>query len=97
MLRRVWGPRFPGVRFQFGPADSVDFFRGLNWREVLFRASQDDDKRLKRAPRTSLLSRVVLWLSPAAFREEIRRLSGIALFARDDACESVSIENETQS
>lgn len=84
MLRRVWGPRFPGANFQFAPADSADFFGRLHWREVLFRASQEEDKRLKRGPRTSLLSRVVLWLAPAAFREEIRRLSGIALLARDD-------------
>lgn len=85
MLQRVWGPRFKGVRFQFAPADSADFFRRLNWHEVLFRSSQEEDKRLKRAPRASLLSRVVLWLSPAAFREEMRRLSGIALLARDEA------------
>jgi methyltransferase (TIGR00027 family) len=83
MLQRVWGPRFPGVRFQFAPADSTEFFRRLNWCEVLFRSSQEEDKRLKRAPRSSLLSRVVLWLSPAAFREEMRRLSGIALLGRD--------------
>jgi O-methyltransferase involved in polyketide biosynthesis len=83
MLQRVWGPRFPGAKFQFAPADSADFFRRLNWREVLFRSSQEEDKRFKRAPRTSLLSRVVTWLSPAAFREEMRRLAGIALLTRD--------------
>jgi hypothetical protein len=83
MLQRVWGPRFPGAKFQFAPADSADFFRRLHWREVLFRSSQDEDKRFKRAPKTSLLSRVVLRLAPAAFREEMRRISGIALLARD--------------
>jgi methyltransferase (TIGR00027 family) len=83
MLQWVWGPRFPGAKFQFAPPDSADFFRRLHWREVLFRSSRDEDKRLKRAPKTSLLSRVVLWLSPAAFRAEMRRLSGIALLARD--------------
>ena len=85
MLQRVWGPKFPGAKFQFAPADSADFFRRLNWFEVLFRSSQEEDKRLKRAPRASLLSHVVLWLSPAAFREEMRRLSGIALLTRDGA------------
>jgi methyltransferase (TIGR00027 family) len=85
MLQRVWGPRFPGAKFQFAPADSADFFQRLNWREVLFRSSQEEDKRLKRGPRAPLLSRVVLWLSPASFREEMRRLSGIALLARDEA------------
>lgn len=104
MLQRVWGPRFPGAKFQFAPPDSADFFRRLHWREVLFRSSQEDDKRLERAPKTSLLSRVVLWLSPAAFRAEMRRLSGIALLTRDDAPQSpsrthsaIAIENETQS
>jgi methyltransferase (TIGR00027 family) len=85
MLQRVWGPRLPGAKFQFGPADSVDFFGRLGWREVSFRSMQEEDKRLNRATRVSLLSRIILWLSSDAFREEMRRLSIIALLERDKA------------
>jgi methyltransferase (TIGR00027 family) len=83
MLRREWGPRFPGARFQFGPADSADFFGRLGWREVSFRSMQEEDQRLNRATKAPLLSRLMLWLASDAFREEIRRLSVIALLERD--------------
>ena len=83
MLRQVWGPRFPGAKFQFGPADSADFFGRLGWREVSFRSMQQEDKRLNRATKAPLLSRIALWLSSDAFREEIRRLSIIALLEND--------------
>jgi len=40
---------------------------------------QQEDKRLNRATKAPLLSRMTLWLSSDAFREETRRLSVIAL------------------
>ena len=83
MLQRVWGPRFPGARFEFGPAGSADFFGRLGWREVSFRSMQEEDRRLNRATKAPLLSRIMLWLSSDAFREEIRRLSVIALLEND--------------
>jgi len=83
MLQRVWGPRLRGATFQFGPADSVDFFRRLGWRELSFRSSQQEARRLHRSTPGTLLSRLLLLLSSAALREEFRRLSGVALLARD--------------
>jgi hypothetical protein len=44
---------------------------------------QEEDKRLKRATQVPLLSRLMLGLSSAAFREEIRRLSVITLLEKD--------------
>jgi methyltransferase (TIGR00027 family) len=88
MLRTVWGPKLRGAQFQFGPADSSDFFQRLGWRELLFRSSQEEARRLKRGTRVTLLSRLMLLLSSAAFREEIRRLSGVTLLARDTAPQS---------
>jgi O-methyltransferase involved in polyketide biosynthesis len=67
-----------------GPRDSPDFFRRLGWREVLFRSSHDEAKRLNRGAPMPLLSRILLRLSPASVRAEFRRLSGIALLERDD-------------
>jgi methyltransferase (TIGR00027 family) len=85
MLRRVWGPRLRGAEFRFGPADSVDFFSRLGWRELSFHSSQEEARRLRRATPTPLLSRIMLMLSSASFREEFRRLSGVALLARHTA------------
>lgn len=83
MLRRVWGPRLRGAEFQFAPADSAGFFAPLGWREHLFRSSRDEAKRLNRSTPTPLLSRIMLKLSSDSFKEEFRRLSGVALLARD--------------
>jgi O-methyltransferase involved in polyketide biosynthesis len=85
MLRRVWEPRLRGARFRFAPADSVAFFARLGWREQSFHSSQEEARRLNRSTRTPLLSRLALMLASNSFREEFRRLSGVALLARDTA------------
>lgn len=84
MLQRVWGPMFRDARFQFGPRDSVGFFQKLGWREESFRSSREEAARLNRDTPMPLLSRVLLRLSSASFREEFRRLSGVAVLARAD-------------
>jgi len=85
MLQRVWGPRLRGAEFRFGPPDSVDFFERLGWCELAFRSSQEEARRLRRSTPTPLLSRIMLALSSASVREEFRRLTGVALLARDTA------------
>ena len=85
MLRRVWEPRLRGVQFRFAPADSVAFFARLGWREQSFHSSQEEARRLNRSTRIPLLSRLALMLASNSFREEFRRLSGVALLARDTA------------
>jgi methyltransferase (TIGR00027 family) len=82
MLRRVWGPMLRGAAFQFGPTDSVEFFRQLGWHELLFCSSQVEARRLHRRTPMPLLSRLLLLLSSPARREEFKRLSGVALLAR---------------
>ena len=82
MLRRVWGPMLRGAAFQFGPADSVEFFRQLGWHEVLFCSSQVEARRLHRGTSMPLLTRLLLLLSPAARREEFKRLSDVAMLAQ---------------
>jgi methyltransferase (TIGR00027 family) len=83
MLRHLWGPLLGNAQFQFGPEDAPGFFRSLGWRELLFRSSREESLRLHRAVPATLLSRLMLLLSPAATREEFRRLSGVAVFGRD--------------
>ena len=89
MLQRVWGPRLRGAKFQFGPADSVEFFAKLGWTELSFRSSQQEARRLRRAAPPTILSRLLMLFSPATVREEFRRLSGVALLGRDEALASV--------
>ena len=83
MLRRVWQGRLRHAEFQFAPADSVEFFSRLGWREHSFHSSQEEARRLKRVTPTPLLGRLVLMFASRSFREEFRRLSGVALLARD--------------
>jgi methyltransferase (TIGR00027 family) len=83
MLQRVWDPLMHGAKFQFGPADSIDFFDRLGWQEQLFRSSQEAARQLGRGTSATILSRLLLLFSSAARREEFRRLSGIALLAND--------------
>jgi methyltransferase (TIGR00027 family) len=83
MLRRVWEPKLRGAEFRFAPADSVGFFARLGWREHSFHSSQEEARRLNRAAPTPWFSRLALMLASNSFREEFRRLSGVALFARD--------------
>jgi hypothetical protein len=44
---------------------------------------QEEDRRLNRATKAPLLSRLMLWLASDAFREEMRRLSVISLLEAD--------------
>lgn len=83
MLRRVWQPRMGAAEFKFAPADSVAFFGRLGWREHSFHSSQEEARRLNRGTRTPWLSRLALMLAKDSFREEFRRLSGIAVLVRD--------------
>jgi O-methyltransferase involved in polyketide biosynthesis len=83
MLRRVWEVKLRGAQFHFAPADSVEFFARLGWREHSFHSSHEEARRLNRGTRTPLLSRLALMLASRSFREEFRRLSGVALLARD--------------
>jgi methyltransferase (TIGR00027 family) len=82
MMERSWGRLLQGSRFQFAPPDSATFFGELGWRETEFRSSQEEARRLGRAPNQPLLGRIVTALASARLREEIRRLSGCAVLAR---------------
>lgn len=81
-LRTVWAPVLRATEFHFGPRDSVDYFAGLGWREDMFYSADQEARRLKRAPRQGVLPWLFLKLGSNSFREEIRRLSGVAVLAR---------------
>ena len=41
-LREFWAPRMEVASFGFGPADSVDYFSRLGWREQAFYSLQEE-------------------------------------------------------
>ncbi len=83
-LDRSWSKPFAqgGAPFQFAPAEGTRFFEPLGWREVEWRSMWDESLRLKRTMRLAWLWAALGRLSPAAKREEARRMSGVALLER---------------
>jgi methyltransferase (TIGR00027 family) len=88
LLRQVWSVKLRADAFHFGPADSVRFFGKLGWQEESFHSSQEEARRLNRVPRNAWLVRLLSLLSTPSTREELRRLSGVAVMARDPAVHS---------
>jgi methyltransferase (TIGR00027 family) len=84
-LRQVWAVKLSADVFHFAPADSVRFFAKLGWQERSFHSSQEEARRLNRAPRIPWLARLITMLSTPSVREELRRLSGVVVMARDPA------------
>jgi methyltransferase (TIGR00027 family) len=82
MMERAWGSVLQGATFQFAPPDAASFFSAVGWCETEFRSSQEEARRLGRAASAPLVGRIVLALAPAKFKEEIRRLTGVAVLER---------------
>jgi methyltransferase (TIGR00027 family) len=84
-LAKSWGPIVAAGKapFQFGPAESTEFFRPHGWRELEWRAIFEESLRLKRTMRFARFWKLLGMLSPKQKREEFRRFSGIALLTRE--------------
>jgi methyltransferase (TIGR00027 family) len=84
-LQKRWGKQLEkgNAPFKFGPAEGTKFFEPLGWREAQYRSQLEEAHRLKREMPFMWLWRFIGRLSPAAKREEIRRMSGIVLFERN--------------
>ena len=85
-MKRKWGKAVEkgNAPFLFAPQEGADFFRQFGWKELAFRSSMVEARRLKREPRTAWLWRFVARLIPAKRREEMKRMAGILLLERDD-------------
>ena len=83
-VNRSWGDSMArgNAVFRFGPASGTAFFAPFGWREVEFRSTGDEARRLHREMRYMWLWRLLARLGPAQRREEIRRMSGIVLLER---------------
>lgn len=84
MLAKSWGPVVAAgnAPFQFGPAESTEFFRPHGWLELEWRAIFEEGLRLKRTMRFGRFFKLLGMLAPKKKREEFKRFSGIALLTR---------------
>lgn len=86
IMSRSWGKQVAkgNAPFQFAPAEGTAFFSTRGWREVEFRSSMDEARRLHREMRGSWLWRLLGRLRSAKVQEEFRRMSGIVLLERNN-------------
>jgi methyltransferase (TIGR00027 family) len=84
MMQRMWGKSSGNVNapFQFAPAENTKFFEPFGWREVEFRSSMEEARRLHREMSMMWLWRFLGRLRSAKVQETFKRFSGIVLFDR---------------
>lgn len=84
MLRKRWDKTLGKgcAKLQFAPAEGTAFFRRYGWKEVEFRSTWDESRRLKREMPMAWLWRLLSRFASAQRREAIRRMSGIVLLER---------------
>ena len=84
MMQRMWGKSQGNVNapFLFGPDENTKFFEPFGWREVEFRSSMDEARRLDREMSMMWLWRLLGRLRSRQVQEKFKRFSGIVLFDR---------------
>ncbi|HEY4217442.1 MAG TPA: class I SAM-dependent methyltransferase [Gemmatimonadaceae bacterium] len=85
MVEKSWGERLERANapFRFAPAEGTGFFTPFGWRETQFRSMMEEGRRLGRDMPKGWFWRTVARVAPADKREAMRRMSGIALLARE--------------
>jgi methyltransferase (TIGR00027 family) len=85
MMQRMWGKQANAAAapFRFAPAEGTAFFKPLGWREVEFRSTMDEARRLKREIRMMRFWRFLFRFYPAKVKEQFRRFAGVALLERE--------------
>lgn len=84
MMEKNWAPsvRAGNAPFLFGPADGPAFFAALGWREVEFRSSFEEGRRLGRTMSLGWLWAFLDRISPPARRAAFKRFSTIVRYQR---------------
>jgi methyltransferase (TIGR00027 family) len=84
IMERFWGRSMGNVNapFQFAPDENTKFFEPFGWREVEFRSSMEEARRLHREMSMMWLWRLLGRLRSAKVQEQYKRFSGIVLFDR---------------
>lgn len=81
IMRKYWGRDVERGQapFRFAPAEGTKFFERFGWREVVFRSTLEEARRLRREMRMMWLWRALSIFSSARRRAEFRRFSGMVL------------------
>ena len=89
-IQKTWGSALQrgNAPFQFAPEEGTKFFEPLGWREVSFRSTGEEARRLKREIRNAWIWRLMIAFYSAKRKEEMRRLAGNVLLERQGLEES---------
>jgi methyltransferase (TIGR00027 family) len=84
MMVRMWGSptEKANASFRFAPADGTAFFAPHGWRELTYRTTAEEARRLRREMKGMWFWRMVIALFPAKRRERFRRMSMIVMLER---------------
>jgi methyltransferase (TIGR00027 family) len=82
--QRSWGKDLQrgNAPFKFAPAENTKFFEPFGWKEVVFRSTGDDARRLKREMRFMWFWRFVMTFYPKRVKEQFKRFAGNVLLER---------------
>jgi len=82
--QRSWGKDLQrgNTPFKFAPAEGTRFFETSGWRELVYRPTCEDARRLNREMKGMWFWRFVMRFYPKRIREEFRRFSGNVLLER---------------
>jgi O-methyltransferase involved in polyketide biosynthesis len=85
-MQRSWGKRATegNAAFRFAPATGTKFFEPAGWRELEFRSSWTESRRLNRQMRGAWLWALIGMLSTKRQRRESERMAGVVLMGTAD-------------
>lgn len=84
MLRKRWAKSLEAgnANLQFAPSEGTEFFKPHGWKEIEFRSTWDESRRLRREMPLAGFWRLLSRFSPEAKRREISRMGGNVLLER---------------
>jgi hypothetical protein len=84
-VQKTWGSTVEKGKapFRFAPAEGTGFFKPLGWREVEFRSTGEEARRLNREMRGAWLWRLISAFYSAERKEQMRRMSSLVLLERE--------------
>jgi methyltransferase (TIGR00027 family) len=84
MAAKMWGHSLEAANapFKFGPAEGTAFFEPMGWREIEYRSTGEEAKRINRQMKGMWFWALLFRFYPRRVRESMRRFSGIVLLGR---------------
>lgn len=81
---RSWGKDLKrgNAPFKFAPVENTKFFEPFGWKELVFRSTGDEARRLNREMKYMWFWRFVMRFYPKRVKEQFKRFAGIVLLER---------------